>query len=449
MISTLPYNIDAEQSILSAMLLNPKCRAKVRTILSAEDFYKETHQALYPIVSIEDLDLVGIWHELEKQGLTDRAGGKKYLQELAGKVSTSAQVMNHVGIVKELSTRRKLVNLCYQVSDGCQEKWHDNNELIRQLREGIISLETQDDGFKPYVDISNVYDAERCLKEYYEYIRNQKKNRFITGIGEIDYRIRGVAGGEVLFVIARAGTFKTAILQNMIFNYTQNSAWAVAFFSIEMPVSTIAERYHEIIHGSSGQDIEDIYANVEAESVRERLEKIYIEKLKNVYIIPTHISIQDIPSYMKVIQTEKKIKIGVIGVDYLGLMEGEGRGEYEIISNLAKNLKTMAKKLNVPVIVLSQTSRRGGSGDVELTMDMGRGSGAIEEAADFVLGLYQDGKELICKILKNRKGASGSRWRLDLDPTNLRIGHWAEEWTPKAKEGKGYGSTNSSLYKDD
>jgi replicative DNA helicase len=132
-------------------------------------------------------------------------------------------------------------------------------------------------------------------------------------------------------------------------------------------------------------------------------------------------------------------------------MDGPGQGEYEIVSRLARECKGLAKMLNLPVIVISQTSRKAGAGDVEISLDMGRGSGAIEESADFVLGLFQVERDrlsiedrepdhdVICKILKNRKGPKGSRWRLDLDPSNLRIGPNAKPWEPPKKvSNKGY-----------
>jgi replicative DNA helicase len=148
-----------------------------------------------------------------------------------------------------------------------------------------------------------------------------------------------------------------------------------------------------------------------------------------------NISLSDISAYVQLIEREKNIKVGVVGIDYLGLMEGPGSNEYEIVSRLATGLKSAAKLLNIPVIVLAQVSRKGASGNTEIALDMGRGSGAIEEAADFVLGLWQsengDGKkELICKILKNRKGPVGSRWKLDLIPQTLQIGPNAKTYEP-------------------
>jgi replicative DNA helicase len=180
--------------------------------------------------------------------LLEKAGGECYLKSLAEAVSTAAGVRYHSEIVKEQATKRKLVELAQGVIDRAGES--SSAELAEQLRKDLVALEIRDQfNQRTGVDLENVYTAERCLEEYQSYISNLKKNRFVTGIHEIDKQIRGVAGGEVLTIIARAGTFKTALLQNLLRGYIQNSAWGAVFMSLEMPVASVTERYHEIITG--------------------------------------------------------------------------------------------------------------------------------------------------------------------------------------------------------
>lgn len=446
-----PHNIEAEQAVLSAILNNPSCRPKAKKALKKDDFYTSVHQLLFSVISANSHDLAGVVIQLHEKGLLKQIGGKDYLIDLANMMSTSAAIDHYIGAVKEASKKRKLFELSMKIMDNAERS--TSREMAAVLRDGLQSLDLRDRfGFRSVPDIANVYTPERMLAAYEEYIKTLKHNRFITGIHEIDKRIRGVAGGEVLFVIARAGTFKTAFLQNFLKNYVRHSSWASLFFSIEMPVASVAERYHEIIHGSTGKDIEKIYtaAHDQTSHVKSALEMNFVEQLKNVFVVPTKVSIRDIATYVNIIEEQFQKTVGLIGIDYLGLMEGKGQGEYEIVSKLARDCKGLAKLLDLPVIVVSQTSRRAGSGDVEISLDMGRGSGAIEESADFVLGLFQverdrlsvedDGPEydLICKILKNRKGPKGSRWRLDLDPTNLRIGPDAELWEPRKSSKRGY-----------
>ena len=292
---------------------------------------------------------------------------------------------------------------------------------------------------KKSTDLANVYDAKRMVEEYQTYLKNLKNNRFITGIDEIDKRIRGVAGGEVLTIIARAGSFKTAMLQNMLKTYVQNSAWGAIFFSIEMPVASVAERYFEILDGCTGKEVEDMFLEAgQYPTTCQTAAEQFIKDLKNLFVIPTKISLSQIPNYVKLIESEYNLKIGVVGIDYLGLVDGPGTNEYEIISRIARGAKDVAKLINLPVVLLSQVSRKGGEGATEITMEMGRGSGAIEEAADTVLGLWQEDDNLICKILKNRKGRKGSRWVLELYASCLQIGKNAVPHNPKTNTDRAF-----------
>ena len=138
-----------------------------------------------------------------------------------------------------------------------------------------------------------------------------------------------------------------------------------------------------------------------------------------------------------------------VGIDYLGLLQGNGTSRYDVVSGLSTGTKDLAKMLNIPVVLLGQVSRKGGAGETEVTLDMGRDSGAIEEGADFVLGLWRQSQrvlpvesgsepryDLICRILKNRKGPPGSYWKLNLDPTTLRIGSKAEPWEPPKEKSR-------------
>jgi replicative DNA helicase len=449
----LPHNLQAEIALLGGCLNYPKYISKVANLIDPSDFYRSSHKyicrALFELK--EKADLVAVHNWLDQNNLLQKCGGQQFLASLCNAVSTGAGYEYHAKIVKEMAMRRKLIDRCQITVEKAYKLTENLDEILSNARQHLNSLPITDSfHHRTFVDLANVYTPEKCLEEYSEYIKTLKQNRFITGIHAIDKRIRGVAGGEVLFWIARAGSFKTAMLQNILKDYVQHSAWGAVFFSIEMPISSLTERYHEIIQGSTGRDIEEIYATSQngTSQIKEALESRFIEELKNLFIIPTKVSISDVASYVKLVEKEYQTKIGVIGIDYLGLMDGPGQGEYEIVSRLARDCKGLAKLLDLPVVIISQTSRRAGSGDIEISLDMGRGSGAIEESADFALGLFQVERErlstedqepdydLICKVLKNRKGPKGSRWKLDLDPTNLRIGPNVEPWEPtKTRKG--------------
>jgi len=179
---------------------------------------------------------------------------------------------------------------------------------------------------KSKVDISNVYDAAQMVKTYQQHIANLKKNRFILGIPEIDKRIRGVAGGEVLTILARSGSFKTAMLQNMLKNYVKNSAWGAVFFSIEMPVASVTERYFQMFDGCTGREVESMFTDTSQNDAKDAAIGEFVKDLGRFFVIPTRVSLSDIAAYVKLIETEKNVKVGVIGIDYLGLMDGPGMG---------------------------------------------------------------------------------------------------------------------------
>ena len=225
------------------------------------------------------------------------------------------------------------------------------------------------------------------------------------------------------------------------------------FFSIEMPVASVTERYLQILGQETGQGIESAYRAGGHD--KEIMESVFKSQMEKLFVVPVKISLSDIGGYVRLIESEHNVKVGVIGIDYMGLIDGPGNNEYEIISRLARGAKDTAKLLNLPVVILSQVSRKGGEGEVEVSMDMGRGSGAIEEGADFILGLWQvqkdvsgyvpapsepvDEYDLICRILKNRKGPKGSRWKLELDPTCFLVGSNATPYEPpKQQTRKGF-----------
>lgn len=312
-------------------------------------------------------------------------------------------------------------------------------EVVRSQLHKAMNVRTKDEHRR--VSMANVFDAERMVVAYEEYLRGFKNNRFITGIENIDRAIRGVGGGEVLTVIARAGSFKTAMLQNMLKNYISNSAWGAIFFSIEMPVANVTERFFGMLDGCSGREVEQTFT----EKGYEEPKKLSIEQFKsdmrNLFVVDSKIGLEDISAYINMIQDERKMKIGVVGIDYLGLMDGQGKDEYSTISALARGVKLVAKEINIPIIMLCQVSRKGGDGEVEVSLDMGRGSGAIEEGADFVLGLWQEEQKipagsysLICRILKNRKGRKGKAWKLDLVPESMQIGKGSTEYVPPKRD---------------
>lgn len=441
-----PNNQEAEAAVLGACLTTPAIISQIEEVLDPEDCYREAHVALLGACYAlrESCDLVTAVDYLNRKGILDKIGGQEYIIKLATETVTSSGWRYWANIIRDCATRRKLMNQCQATFQACHDFTKELPEALIEHEKAIQGIE-QGCGqrLKRGVHISNVYTPDRMLKAYSDYVEKLKDNQFVTGLERIDKLIRGVGGGEVMFIIARAGSFKTATLQNMLLNYRKTSERSAVFFSLEMPVASLTERYHEIVSGFKGREIEGIYGHPDEAELRDRIERDFIEDMDRIFVIPTKVGLKDLVSYVNLIETNFRTKVGLLGIDYLGLMDEPGKEEYQIITNLSRGLKDTAKLLDIPIVCLSQTSRKGGEGETEITLDMGRGSGAIEENADVALGIWQnktdddmEGGEIILKILKNRKGAKGSRWLLDLDKETLKLSPTCYPWEPPKTKGR-------------
>lgn len=354
------------------------------------------------------------------------------LTKYDGSFYPSMNISFYVNTLLEVGARKHLQRTLREAI----EQLNKDDATTARVRDSVLaSMNTIHQGINP----DDIYDSGRMIEAYEEHIKNLRRNMVHIGVDAVDREIRGIAGGEVLTIIARAGSYKTALLQNILRTHTKTSGTGAVFFSLEMPVASLTERYISIIKGWPGLDVYISFREYDAETATANAKQAIREDLKNLFIVTKRISLSDIPSYVNHIQNTRNIDISLIGIDYLGLLNEQGKSEYEIVSKIAKDTKDVAKQLNIPVIVLSQVSRKGGEGEKEITLDMGRGSGAIEEAADFLFGLWQEKDEegemsaLVLKILKNRKGRAGTAWRLNIDVKNFRLSDTAEKINKEAK----------------
>ena len=431
----MPRNEIAEAKLLASILVDSSNFGECSE-LRPTDFYSTRHRMLFETISERirnrlptDPDLI----------CKDNLEIQKYITTILDDPGPAGNVSATSKLLREEAVKRRLVeqaNAILKRATGTDPV----NEILDYAYRHITSISSYGDSERG-VSLRHVYSAERMVQEYQSYLSNLKNNRFVTGISEIDKRIRGVAGGEVLTILARAGSFKTALLQNLINRYVDHSSWGAVMFSLEMPVAPLTERWFQILDGVTGKEVEKQFSDhSQTESTNASVNQ-FKHDMQRVFVVSSKVGLATIPEYIRLIEQEHRVKIGLIGIDYLGLMDAPGDTEYQQVSSIARGIKEVAKRSNIPVVLLSQVSRKGGDGEIEISLDMGRGSGAIEEGADFVLGMWQqespvcdaDGNkryDLICRILKNRKGHKGSRWILELEPANMKFGSGATEWKP-------------------
>ena len=286
-------------------------------------------------------------------------------------------------------------------------------------------------------------DAVRSIAElaedYGAYVKNLKANKISLGIPTLDRLMRGICPGEVCTVIAKTSTGKTLFAQNSLRNIARNGDASTFFASMEQPKAQVFERYAQIVTEDEGRYIESKW---EEKSYREGVISSMMAELGDrmwTTDLP-RLKMEEIEQLVRIAEERGGRKINVLVIDYMGLLDAKDldRSLYGQISEAARQMKTLAKSLDVAVIVLCQISRaQDDHGNKPLHLSSARESGAIEESADFLLGLYRpyagdeehDDDTIRVQLLKNRKGHTGE---VDcyFDRRTLRIGEAVHDSVP-------------------
>jgi len=282
------------------------------------------------------------------------------------------------------------------------------------------------------LDNSVVLTFDELILEYEKYTRSLKDRLCKLDIPVIGQLMRGIAPGEVLAILARSGVGKTATILNLMMRIgVSNPTMPQLFFTLEQPAPQIFERMAQISCKLKGIEVENIYSDNEP-ALRKEVENLTRRFFQNVLIVDKDfLTPADMTSIFRIAENKIGKKIGLMVVDYMGRMKGSGKNSYENLSQNAQEIKHMAKELDVAVIGVAQVGReKGGDGSIPLDMDSARDSGQVEEAADFVLGMWRpnlkknaekDEDELVIKLLKNRKGPQYVQVSMNFIKRFLRI----------------------------
>jgi len=314
------------------------------------------------------------------------------------------------------------------------EKQYDfgcNDVLLSEYCDRKCSLKKRR---KERVAAESIYSIDEARQKYLAYVKEIEKRKISLGFPFIDKEMRGIAPGEVCEILARSGVGKTAAVLNII--ERQSSAGVkVLFFSLEQPIAQIYERTAQIAGGVPGAEVEDAFKRDEARAAE--LSLIVSKKYNNLYIIDEdYLTYEELRDFIELSRLKISEKPGLVVIDYLGRMKGGHGTSYEITSELAKLLKRLAKDTDTAIIYVHQTNRAGKTGAEPVTMDMARDSGVVEEAADFVIGMWRpdidkreaqasETEEIRIALLKNRKG-SMTQIGLCFHKPTLRITEWSK-----------------------
>lgn len=388
-----PQNIEAEQSVLGSVLLDPEALVAAMEFIEPMDFYRRAHQLIFESMidlneKNEAIDVVTITNTLESKGQLDDVGGAPYLAELATIVPTAANVQYYVKIVEERSILRRLIYTATEIVSQGYEEASDVPGLLDEAERKImeVSEKRSRSGFVSIGDI--LRETVENIDELFQ--NDEEITGLSTGYKMLDQMTAGLHEDELIILAARPGVGKTAFALNVAQNIGTKTDETVAIFSLEMGSEQLVNRMlcaEGTINASNLRT---------GQLTEEEFTKLFVAmgslSKANIYIDDTPgIRTPEIRAKCRRLKQEKG-NLGLVVIDYLQLIEGSGReSRQQEVSEISRQLKKLSKELSVPVIALSQLSR-----GVEQRQDKRpilsdlRESGSIEQDADIVAFLYRD-----------------------------------------------------------
>ncbi len=387
-----PQALELEEAVLGAMMIDKKGIDDVIDILHPDTFYDKKHQEIYSAIyalfqNSEPIDLTTVSHQLTTEGKLEIAGGNFYLIQLTQKVASSAHIEFHSRIILQKYIQRRLITISSEIIENAYDETTDVFDLLDDA-EGKLFEVTQGNLKKGAEVAENL--VQKAINKIQEISNQEGMSGMATGFTKLDALTSGWQPSDLIIIAARPGMGKTAFVISMAKNMAITFHQPVALFSLEMSSVQLITR---MISSETGLTSEKLRKGNLEPHEWEQL-NVKVKKLSDapIFIDDTPaLSIFDLRAKARRLVSQHGIKIIVI--DYLQLMTagGSNGNREQEISTISRNLKALAKELNIPVIALSQLSRavetRGGS-KRPLLSDL-RESGAIEQDADIVSFIFR------------------------------------------------------------
>ncbi|MBK8096478.1 MAG: replicative DNA helicase [Planctomycetes bacterium] len=387
----VPQNLEAERSVLGALLLHSDAVADVQ-FLKPEDFYLPRHQIIYQSIlasynARSATDPIVVGEELQKQGLLQEAGGQEQLLDLLESVVTAAGVTYHAEIVREKSVARRLLETCLEIARTAYENQTEAKELLDEAERRIFEIARMEKSGEALA----ISDILQSTFERIDKLREREGR--LTGLGtdyfDLDDMTGGLQPGELIIIAARPSMGKTSFALNLTERVASHKA-GVAFFSLEMAAQQVIQNMlccRAQLDGQAmrkGRITDQQYRRLQEEAERLYETPIFVDDMPGLTITQLR---------AKCRRLKDKHDIKMVVIDYLQLMTAGGRVEsrQQEIATISRGLKGIARELSIPVIALSQLNR-----DVENRDDHRprmsdlRESGAIEQDADVIVLLHRD-----------------------------------------------------------
>lgn len=391
-LNLLPQNVEAEEAVLGAILVNPRVITKVVETLKPESFYKPAHRYIYESMlelfnQNEKIDIISVSDVLSYNQKLDAVGGRSFINDLSFNAITTSNVEYYAKIIQEKSIKRALINAGSEIVTFGYDM-NPIDESLDSAEKLIFDIASR----KSTSDLVHVKDLVLNTYEKIEYRYNHKDELLgvPTGFFDLDVVLNGLQKSDLIILAARPAMGKTAFALNIAQNVAIKAKVPVAIFSLEMSKDQLVQR---MLCSEAEIDSQRMKTgNMQSKDWEKLADAMNAFAQAPVYIDDTSgCTITDIRAKCRRLKMEEK-NLGLILIDYLQLMEGSGREDrMQQISAISRGLKILAKELDVPVIALSQLSRAVESRTDKRPMlsDL-RESGSIEQDADIVMFIYRD-----------------------------------------------------------
>ncbi|MBS6603811.1 MAG: replicative DNA helicase [Brachyspira sp.] len=391
-LNLLPQNVEAEEAVLGAILVNPRVITKVVETLKPESFYKPAHRYIYEAMlelfnQNEKIDIISVSDVLSYNQKLDAVGGRSFINDLSFNAITTSNVEYYAKIIQEKSIKRALINAGSEIVTFGYDM-NPIDESLDSAEKLIFDIASR----KSTSDLVHVKDLVLNTYEKIEYRYNHKDELLgvPTGFFDLDVVLNGLQKSDLIILAARPAMGKTAFALNIAQNVAIKAKVPVAIFSLEMSKDQLVQR---MLCSEAEIDSQRMKTgNMQSKDWEKLADAMNAFAQAPVYIDDTSgCTITDIRAKCRRLKMEEK-NLGLILIDYLQLMEGSGREDrMQQISAISRGLKILAKELDVPVIALSQLSRAVESRTDKRPMlsDL-RESGSIEQDADIVMFIYRD-----------------------------------------------------------
>ncbi|HMS93363.1 MAG TPA: replicative DNA helicase [Candidatus Saccharibacteria bacterium] len=428
-----PQNLDAEKSLIGAVLIDEEVLADVSEHVRPDDFYEKRHSIIFGGMmrlyeKHKPVDLLTLTDELKKKDELDVIGGSAYLSELTNYVPTAAHAEAYAELVATAAVRRRLIKASAEISEMGFDEDTSTQELLEKAEAELFSV--SDQSLK-----QDLVSLESILTESFDRLEELHRNKGAirgvrTGYRDLDNMTAGLQRSDLIILAARPAMGKTTLVTNLAYNVATIAKQSVLFFSLEMSKEQLVDR---MLADASGVDSWNIRTGNLSDDDFSKLSEAMGEMAEAPIYIDDTPGLSVLEMRTKARRQAHEAPLGLIIVDYLQLMQASGRSDgnrVQEVSEISRGLKLIARELNVPVIALSQLSRsvESRSPQIPQLADL-RESGSIEQDADIVMFIYREAyynpeteRENITDLIiaKHRNGPTG-KVELYFHPERLRF----------------------------